>query len=82
MDPPEKPEGNLRTGFTTGTSATAASMAAILSIINQKKIEVVDVLLPKKSRIKININSCEFEKNKARCSVIKDGGDDLSLIHI
>ena len=41
MDPPEKPEGNLRTGFTTGTSATAASMAAILSIINQKKLKLL-----------------------------------------
>ena len=38
MDPPEKPKGNLRTGFTTGTSAAAASVAAVLSIINQKKI--------------------------------------------
>ena len=47
MDPPEKPVGKLRTGFTTGTSATAASVAAVLSIINQKKTESVDVLLPK-----------------------------------
>ena len=39
MDQPEKPEGNLRTGFTTGTSATAASIAAVLSIINQKKLK-------------------------------------------
>ena len=81
MDQAEKPEGKNRTGFTTGTSATAASMACILSIINQKKIETVDVLLPKKSRIKININSCEFEKNNARCSVIKDGGDDPDVTH-
>jgi cobalt-precorrin-5B (C1)-methyltransferase len=81
VDQPEKPEGKLRTGFTTGTSATAASMAAILSIINQKKVEVVDVLLPKKSKIKININRCEFEKNKACCSVIKDGGDDPDVTH-
>ena len=81
MDQSEKPEGKLRTGFTTGTSATAASIAAILSIINQKKVEVVDVLLPKKSKIKININRCEFEKNKACCSVIKDGGDDPDVTH-
>ena len=47
MDIPEKPVGNLRTGFTTGTSAAAASVAAVLSIINQKKTESVDVLLPK-----------------------------------
>jgi len=77
----EKPQGKLRTGFTTGTSATAASTAAILAIINQKKIEFVDVLLPKKDLIKININSCEFGKNKARCSVIKDGGDDPDVTH-
>ena len=81
MDPPEKPAGKLRTGFTTGTCATASSVAAILSIINQKKTESVDVLLPKKSRIKININSCEFEKNKAHCSVIKDAGDDPDVTH-
>jgi len=78
---PEKPKGNLRTGFTTGTSAAAASVAAVLSIINQKKTESVDVLLPKKSRITININSCEFEKNKAHCSVIKDAGDDPDVTH-
>jgi len=81
VDPPEKPAGKLRTGFTTGTCATAASVAAVLSIINQKKSESVDVLLPKKSRIKININSCEFEKNKAHCSVIKDAGDDPDVTH-
>ncbi len=81
MEQAEKPEGKNRTGFTTGTSATAASIACILSIINQKKIETVDVLLPKKSRIKININSCKFEKNNARCSVIKDGGDDPDVTH-
>jgi cobalt-precorrin-5B (C1)-methyltransferase len=56
-------------------------MAAILSIINQKKIESVDVLLPKKDKIKISINRCEFDKNKACCSVIKDGGDDPDVTH-
>jgi len=78
---PEKPKGNLRTGFTTGTSAAAASVAAVLSIINQKKTESVDVLLPKKSRITINIYSWEFEINKAHCSVIKDAGDDPDVTH-
>ena len=81
MDVQEKPPGKLRTGFTTGTSATAASVAAILSIIDQKKIKSVDVILPKKDKIKISINSCEFEKNKACCSVIKDGGDDPDVTH-
>ena len=81
MDLPKQPTGKLRTGFTTGTSATAASIAGILSILNQEKIKSVDVLLPKKDKIKININSCEFGKNHARCSVIKDGGDDPDVTH-
>ena len=71
----------LRTGFTTGTSATAAAKAALLAIINQIKIETVDVKLPKGSFIKIQIYFCEFDKNKARCVVIKDGGDDPDVTH-
>ena len=81
MDVQEKPPGKLRTGFTTGTSSTAASVAAILSIIDQKKIKSVDVILPKKDKIKISISRCEFEKNSACCSVIKDGGDDPDVTH-
>lgn len=71
----------LKTGYTTGSSATAASKAALLSIINQKKIENVDILLPKRSYIHIPINSCEFEFDKANCSVIKNGGDDPDVTH-
>lgn len=71
----------LRTGYTTGTSATAASKAALLSIINQTRIEDVDVKLPKGNFIKIPINFCKFDKNEARCSVIKDGGDDPDVTH-
>jgi cobalt-precorrin-5B (C1)-methyltransferase len=72
---------NLRTGYTTGTSATAAAKAALLSIINQIKIESVDVKLPKGSFIKIPIHSCKFDQKEAKCSVIKDGGDDPDVTH-
>ena len=71
----------LRTGYTTGTSATAAAKAALLAIINQTKIETVDVKLPKGSFIKIPIHLCQFDKNRAKCSVIKDGGDDPDVTH-
>ena len=71
----------LKTGFTTGTSATAAAKAALLSIINQKKVENIDVKLPKGNILKIPIHFCEFDKNKARCSVIKDAGDDPDVTH-
>ena len=71
----------LRTGFTTGSCATASSKACVLSIINQKKIEQTDIILPKRSKLYIQINSCEFTENSATCSVIKDGGDDPDVTH-
>lgn len=71
----------LRTGYTTGTSATAAAKAALLSIINQTKTENVDVKLPNGNFIKIPINFCQFDQNRAKCSVIKDGGDDPDVTH-
>ena len=74
-------ETKLRTGFTTGSCATASSKAGVLSIINQKKMELIDIILPKHSRLDIQINSCEFTKNSAKCSVIKDGGDDPDVTH-
>ena len=77
----EEEKIKLKTGYTTGSSATAASKAALLSIINQQKIENVDILLPKRSFIQIPIHSCEFTINNAKCSVIKNGGDDPDVTH-
>ena len=71
----------LKTGYTTGSSATAAAKSALLSIINQKKIENVDIILPRGSSIQIPVNSCEFENEKAKCTVIKNGGDDPDVTH-
>jgi len=81
MESEAKLKGKLRTGFTTGTCATAGAKAGILAILNQKKIDVVDVTLPKKSKIPIKISSCQFDKHSAKCSVVKDGGDDPDVTH-
>ena len=77
----QEPREKLRTGFTTGTASAASSKAAILAIIRQKKIDSVDVKLPKGNSISIKIHSCEFNKTSAKCSVIKDGGDDPDVTH-
>ena len=81
MESESIPKGKLRTGFTTGTCATAGSKAAVLAIINQKKIDSVEVTLPKKKKLKIKIVSCQFDRTSARCVVIKDGGDDSDVTH-
>jgi cobalt-precorrin-5B (C1)-methyltransferase len=71
----------LRTGFTTGTCATASSKAAVLAIIHQKNIDSIDVTLPNGNNKTIKIHNCEFNETKAKCSVIKDGGDDPDVTH-
>ena len=81
MEPNSDSKKELRTGFTTGSCATASSKAGILSIINQRKIENIDILLPRRSRLEIKINSCHFTDKTAKCSVIKDGGDDPDVTH-
>ena len=81
MENEPKPKSKLKTGFTTGTCASAGARAGILAILNQKKIDSVDVTLPKKSKIQIKITKCQFDKQSAKCSVIKDGGDDPDVTH-
>ncbi|HXG14386.1 MAG TPA: cobalt-precorrin-5B (C(1))-methyltransferase [Candidatus Nitrosotenuis sp.] len=77
----ERSQGKLRTGFTTGTCAAAAAKAALAAIISQKKVDTVEVLLPKEKKLTINISSCSFDSTTAKCSVIKDGGDDPDVTH-
>ncbi|MEC7711474.1 MAG: cobalt-precorrin-5B (C(1))-methyltransferase [Thermoproteota archaeon] len=81
MDGDTENKTKLRTGFTTGSCATASSKAGILAIINQENIERIEIILPKRSKLDIQINSCEFTNNSAKCSVIKDGGDDPDVTH-
>lgn len=70
------PKGSLREGFTTGTSATAAAKAALWAIINQDSLKEVRVFLPIDKVLTIPVHNCNFTSNWAKCSVIKDAGDD------
>jgi len=71
----------LRTGFTTGTCAAAGAAAGLGAIINQKTMESADVVLPRGEAVKIQLHNCKFGLDWARCSVIKDGGDDPDVTH-
>ncbi|WP_044202373.1 cobalt-precorrin-5B (C(1))-methyltransferase CbiD [Flammeovirga sp. OC4] len=70
------PEGELKEGFTTGTSATAAAKAGLKAIIFQQKQEAVEVHLPIGKILSIPVHHCEYSFSSAKCSVIKDAGDD------
>ncbi len=70
------PTGDLREGFTTGTSATAAAKAALTALITGQEQKEVKVHLPVGKVLNIPLHSCQVTAQESRCSVIKDAGDD------
>lgn len=74
-------KANLRTGFTTGTCAAAGAAAGLAAILTCKKVESAKVFLPRGDTINIKMHRCKFGADWARCSVIKDGGDDPDVTH-
>ena len=73
--------GLLRTGYTTGTCATAATKAALLALLNDKQDEVI-VTLPKGNKARLKVHRCNvIDENTAEASVIKDAGDDPDVTH-
>jgi cobalt-precorrin-5B (C1)-methyltransferase len=69
-------KGTLRTGFTTGTSATAATKAALIALLSQKTVNFVSVSLPKGGIMNIRIANTTKEQYSATSAVVKDAGDD------
>jgi cobalt-precorrin-5B (C1)-methyltransferase len=68
---------SLRTGYTTGTCATAATKAALSTLVNGEKLARVNVSLPKDKHIVMDITWIRYENEKSvTAAVIKDGGDD------
>jgi cobalt-precorrin-5B (C1)-methyltransferase len=73
----KKRKGTLRTGYTTGTTATAATKGALYTLITGKPMEKVTVSLPKGGTATLSIAWIKSENNgKVTCAAIKDGGDD------
>jgi cobalt-precorrin-5B (C1)-methyltransferase len=72
----------LRTGFTTGTAAAAATKGALQLILGGKKPSRVRIRLLTGDDISIPIHYCRLEKaDHAICTVIKDAGDDPDVTH-
>lgn len=75
-------ENGLRRGFTTGTSATAATKAALTLLLTGDLPATVNVSLPDGLHfLPIPITSVEQSPGWSAASVIKDGGDDPDQTH-
>jgi cobalt-precorrin-5B (C1)-methyltransferase len=72
----------LRTGFTTGTAAAAATKGALLLLLEGKPPATVLVELLTGDTLAIHVHTCRLQAdNTAICTVIKDAGDDPDVTH-
>lgn len=74
-------DGNsLRTGFTTGTCASAAAKAALLSLLGFEPQSKVDVLSPEGILLTLPVEKVNLITDKtAQAYVVKDAGDDSDV---
>ncbi|WP_243545031.1 cobalt-precorrin-5B (C(1))-methyltransferase CbiD [Pseudodesulfovibrio tunisiensis] len=72
---------DLRTGYTTGTCASAAALAALLQLQTGNCPESLRVPLPQGDHLDIPIVRCEPDGAGVRATVVKDGGDDPDATH-
>ncbi|WP_233835635.1 cobalt-precorrin-5B (C(1))-methyltransferase [Paraburkholderia sp. ZP32-5] len=83
---PEQP-APLRSGYTTGSCATATSLAAARLLLAGEVSEVADIVLPKGQHVPMRLTFCRlFEGSTegeriAEAGTIKDAGDDPDVTH-
>mgnify|MGYP001611473229 CR=1 FL=1 len=80
---PESPENDqkLRSGFTTGTCATAAAGAAARLLLLNEQVTFIKVALPRGGELSIPIAYCKALAEGADAGVIKDAGDDPQILY-
>ncbi len=74
-------KGLLRTGYTTGTCATAATKAALMALLTNTIPKEVTVTLPKGNTAVLPVKECRIGDGYAECIVVKDAGDDPDVTH-
>jgi cobalt-precorrin-5B (C1)-methyltransferase len=72
----------LRTGYTTGACATAATRAALLTLLIGQATTSVTITLPIGETVTFAVHRCEqCADGSVTASVIKDAGDDPDVTH-
>lgn len=66
----------LRSGLTTGSCATAATLAAFQSLLSHTPRQTVAITLPNGESLTLPVKECFFGPDSCTCSVVKDAGDD------
>jgi len=71
----------LRSGFTTGTAAAAATKAALMVLRDRSWPDSVRIELLNNQCLDIPVHKCHMVESTAICTVIKDAGDDPDVTH-
>ena len=71
-----KNQKKLRWGYTTGTCAAAASLAAAVMLLGRNRTEQVSVETPKGIRLDLEVEDISMGQRAVSCGVRKDAGDD------
>ncbi len=77
----EKPEAELKRGWTTGACATAATKAAYTALLTGVFPDPVSITLPRGQQPAFPLALAELKNGVARVGIIKDAGDDPDVTH-
>lgn len=78
---PDKKEGELRRGWTTGACATAASKAAATALFTGSFPDPVTIRLPRGQTPSFCLATSHLGKDEASAGIVKDAGDDPDVTH-
>lgn len=71
----------LKSGYTTGSCACAASKAALLTLLTGQAFEKVKITLPCGEEVELPLAHTEKAVHEVCCTVVKDAGDDPDVTH-
>lgn len=78
---PRKPQGPLRTGWTTGACATASTKAALTALLTGTFPDPVSIRLPGGQEPAFALALEASGEGWAKAGIIKDAGDDPDVTH-
>ena len=71
----------LRSGLTTGSCATATSLAAARLLLSGVSHDAVEITLPKGKVVTMRLEFCRLLAGGAEAGTLKDAGDDPDVTH-
>jgi len=71
----------LRSGLTTGSCATATSLAAARLLLTGHSSDAVHITLPKGKVVQMRLEFCRQHDGGAEAGTLKDAGDDPDVTH-